>query len=67
MLFTFTINYQLTSDESDMDSLVERLAKKVCNDALVGVGQPWRLALEFTRKSLSAHDAIGSAIEEVCR
>jgi hypothetical protein len=40
----------LTSDESDMDALVERLAEEGCDDAWVGVGQLGRLALEFTRE-----------------
>ncbi|PQO98851.1 hypothetical protein C5612_26990 [Pseudomonas frederiksbergensis] len=67
MVFTFTLNYQLTSDESDMDTLVERLAVEGCDDALVGVGQPGRLALEFIREAPSADDAIESAIEDVRR
>ena len=50
MVFTFTLNCQLMSDESDMDALLERLAEEGCDDALVGVGQPRRLALEFTRE-----------------
>jgi len=64
---TFTLKYQLTSVESDMDALVERLAEEGCDDVLVGVGQPGRLALEFIREAPSAHDAIEGAIEDVAR
>ena len=67
MEFTFTLNYELTSDESDMDALVERLAEEGCDDALVGVGQPGRLALEFIRDALSADDAIEGAVKDVRR
>ena len=67
MVFTFTLHYQLTSVESDMDALVERLAEKGCDDALVGVGQLGRLALEFVREAPSADDAVESAIEDVRR
>lgn len=67
MVFTFTLNYQLAPGESDVDSLVERLAEEGCNDALVGVGQPGRLALEFVREAPSADDAVESAIEDVRR
>jgi len=67
MVFTFTLNYELTSDDSDMDALVERLAEEGCDDVLVGVGQPGRLALEFVREAASAHDAIEGAIEDVRR
>ena len=51
MAFTFTLNYELTSVESGIDALVERLAEEGCDDALVGVGQPGRLALEFIREA----------------
>ncbi|MGY3173901.1 hypothetical protein ACVWYU_003304 [Pseudomonas sp. TE12234] len=67
MVFTFTLNYELTSDESDTDALVERLAEEGCDDALVGLGQPGRLALEFVREASSAHDAIEGALEDVRR
>ncbi|MNY01102.1 hypothetical protein D3C86_1336160 [compost metagenome] len=50
-----------------MDVLVERLAEEGCDDALVGVGQPGRLALEFVREAPSAHGAIEVAIEDVGR
>ena len=67
MIFTFTLNYELTSAESETDALVERLAEEGCDDALVGVGQPGRLALEFIREALSADDAIEGAIKDVRR
>lgn len=67
MAFTFTLNYELASDERNMDALVERLAEEGCGDALVGVGQPGRLALEFIREASSADDAIAAAIEDVRR
>jgi hypothetical protein len=67
MVFTFPLDYELMSDESDMDALVERLAEEGCDDALVGVGQPRRLALEFIRDALSADDAIGGAVKDVRR
>lgn len=37
------------------------------DDALVGVGRAGHLALEFVRKSTSAHDAVEGAIEDVRR
>lgn len=49
MVFTFTLNYELTSDESGMDALVERLAEEGCDDALVGIGQPGRGLVEVGR------------------
>ena len=47
MEFTFKLKYQLDSQAADPDVLIERLGESGCEDALVGVGQPGRVALEF--------------------
>lgn len=65
MEYTFTLKYQLTEDDSDPDDLVERLGEAGCDDALVGIGQPGRLALEFTREADSADAAVRSALADV--
>lgn len=65
MEFTFKLNYQLSSDNADPDALVERLGEAGCDDALVGIGQPGRLALEFTREADNAFAAITSALADV--
>ena len=67
MEYTFTLKYQLTEDDSDPDGLVERLGEAGCDDALVGIGQPGRLALEFTREADSADAAVRSALADVRR
>lgn len=67
MEFTFKLNYQLTEDEADADELVERLGEAGCDDALVGIGQPGRIALEFTREADSALLAVTSAMADVKR
>jgi len=64
MEYEFTLKYQLVEDE-DIDALLERLAEAGCDDALVGVGQPGRLSLEFVRESSSAKEAIESALSNV--
>lgn len=63
--YTFTLKYQLSEQDSDPDSLLERLGSAGCDDALVGVGQPGRLALEFFREAQSAEEAIQSALSAV--
>lgn len=65
MEYTFTLKYQLTEDDSDPDGLVECLGEAGCDDALVGIGQPGRLALEFTREADSADAAVRSALADV--
>lgn len=67
MEYTFTLKYQLAEHESDPDVLVERLGGAGCDDALVGIGQPGRLALEFTREAKSAKAAVRSALADVKR
>lgn len=67
MEYTFTLKYQLTDDDRDPDALVERLGEAGCDDALVGIGQPGRLALEFTREAADAGAAMRSALADVRR
>jgi hypothetical protein len=64
MEYDFTLKFQLAVTEVDVDQLVERLGEAGCEDALVGVGLPGRIALDFTRGAASAHAAILSAIAD---
>jgi predicted DNA-binding transcriptional regulator AlpA len=65
MNYEFTLIYRLSAEDSDFDSLVERLAEAGCTDALVGTGLPGRLGLEFSREAASAKNAVLSAIADV--
>jgi hypothetical protein len=67
MEYTFTLKYQLAEDDRDPGALVERLGEAGCDDALVGIGQPGRLALEFTREATDAEEAVRSALADVRR
>lgn len=67
MEYTFTLKYQLADDDRNPDGLVERLGEAGCDDALVGIGQPGRLALEFTREAADAETAVRSALADVRR
>jgi predicted DNA-binding transcriptional regulator AlpA len=67
MEYIFTLKYQFTEHDNDPDELVERLGEAGCDDALVGIGQPGRLALEFTREAESAQVAVRSALADVKR
>jgi hypothetical protein len=61
MEHSFTLKYQLPPETGAIDAFVERLAQEGCDDALVGVGQPGYLALEFLREAATASEAIESA------
>ncbi|BAP88014.1 prophage CP4-57 regulatory [Burkholderiales bacterium GJ-E10] len=67
MEYTFTFKYQLDDGDRDPDTVVERLGEAGCDDALVGVGQAGRLALEFTREASDADTAMRSALADVRR
>jgi hypothetical protein len=62
--YTFGLKYRLPGD-TDLDAIIERLGAVGCDDALVGIGQPGRLALEFTREAASAAQAVVSALTDV--
>jgi len=67
MEYTFTLKYRLSPADQNVDDLIERLGAEGCEDFLVGVGQPGRVALEFTREADSAQAAIQSALADVKR
>ena len=65
MEYIFTLKYQLADDDRDPEALVERLGEPGCDDAMIGIGQPGRLALEFTREAENAEAAVRSALADV--
>jgi hypothetical protein len=67
MEFTFKLNYRLFDEDANHDQLVESLWDAGCDDALVGIGQPGCISLEFTRAAASAFSALSSAIADVKR
>jgi len=67
MEYIFTLKYLLAEDDRDIDALLERLGEEGCDDALVGVGLPGRIALEFTREASNAREALCSALADATR
>lgn len=67
MEYTFTLKYRLSEDDRDPDVVVKRLGRGGCDDALIGIGRPGRVALEFTREAGSARAAVISALADVTR
>lgn len=65
MEYEFTLKYRLAAAGSDADELVERLGAAGCDDALLGIGQPGRIALDFSREARSAKAAVISAMKAV--
>jgi len=65
MEYEFTLRFRLVPEDGDADELVERLGAAGCDDAVIGVGQPGRVALDFSRAAGSAQAAIVSALRAV--
>ncbi len=64
-VFEFTLKFSLPAGESNGELYIQKLAEAGCDDALIGIGQPGRIALQFSREANSANDAILSAIRDV--
>ena len=65
MDYIFTLKYRLPDEGADLDAVAERLGAGGCDDALPGLGQAGRVALEFTRDAASARQAVLSARADV--
>ena len=65
--YEFTLRFALPSGQVQTDDLLERLGAAGCDDALIGIGHPGRIALEFTRAAPSAREAIFGAIADMRR
>ena len=65
--YDFTLKFALAQDDTDPEAFVERLLAEGCDDALIGVGQCGRIALNFTREASSASKAILTALSDVQR
>ena len=65
MEYQFTLHYRLAETDNDFDAIVERLGEAGCDDALVGMGLPGCLGLDFVRAAKSAEAAMRSALADV--
>lgn len=61
MEYCFTLRFSLPEGHAPADEMMEVLAAAGCDDALIGLGMPGRIALEFTRESGSATEALAEA------
>ncbi|MGO1463312.1 MAG: DNA-binding protein [Marinobacter sp.] len=61
--FDFSLTFAIP--EIALDKIEERLFEAGCDDAIIGLGQKGRLALNFTRETVSAETAILSALRDV--
>lgn len=62
--FDFLLTFAIP-EASAKDEIEERLFKAGCDDAIIGLGQKGRLALNFTREAASAEAAILTGLRDV--
>lgn len=65
--YDFTLKFALRDGNADAEAFVEKLSDAGCDDALVGIGQRGRIALNFTRQASSALEAVTTAVSDVQR
>lgn len=63
--YEFTLTFRLPTADTDAELYIEALAESGCDDALVGIGQPGRIALDFARTATSAFEAVSTAVQNV--
>lgn len=63
--YEFTLKFKFPDASISPDSYVDLLGSGGCDDALIGVGQLGRIALNFNREAENALTAVCSAIEDV--
>ena len=61
----FSLKFSVPEDGAGVDRQVERLGEAGCADALIGLGRPGRIALNFDREADSAFAAVAGAVSEV--
>jgi hypothetical protein len=65
--FDFTLDFALGHPDADPDAYVEALMREGCDDALIGIGKPGHIALNFIREASTAEEAVVSALAAVKR
>lgn len=63
--YEFTLKFRLPDADLDPGEFIGALADAGCDDAALGIGQPGRIALAFTREAPSAFGAVTSAVRAV--
>lgn len=63
--YEFVLRFQLPADTDQPEEFLDALYEAGCDDAVVGVGLPGYISLDFSREANSAQEAVQSAIFDV--
>lgn len=64
--YEFTLKFALPREEN-LSAIADKLYGAGCDDALIGIGTPGRVALQFEREAQSAQVAFDSALQNIRR
>jgi predicted DNA-binding transcriptional regulator AlpA len=65
--YDFTLKFALVPHDADPETCIESLMRTGCDDALIGIGKPGRIALDFSRRDETAEAAVLGALDDVRR
>ena len=63
--YDFTLTFSMSKYGSNPENCLDALYEAGCDDAIVGIGIPGSIALNFSRTAISAETAIRKAIYDV--
>jgi len=63
--YEFILKFKLPDAEEDAAKYLPALEAAGCDDAVIGTGQPGRIAFDFMREAETAEDAVYSAITTI--
>lgn len=63
--YEFALRFQLPTHNDQPEEFLDSLYEAGCDDAVVGVGLPGYIALDFAREAANAQDAVQSAISDI--
>ncbi len=63
--YDFALRFDISAVECTPAECVEKLAASGCDDAIVGIGIPGRIGLDFIREADTAEDAVLTAVRDV--
>lgn len=63
--YEFTLKFSFPDTGVDPETYVSQLGEAGCDDAIIGIGQKGKIALQFDREAEDAHTAVLSAIRDV--
>jgi hypothetical protein len=63
--YDFTLKFDISILECEPDTFLDQLYEAGCDDAIIGIGRPGRLSMNFIREAKTASEAVLSALSDV--